>query len=146
VIKSQTTITRLLRQGWTIEKGWSGYALVGPDRERKPVHASAVQAAADTGLIVRTDDRTAACGETWGLPPSLDSIRSNPKVESISDERVPGDGPESGGGNGIWAYLRPGWRCPLSDTHACHEWTVETLARAVAGAATCFCENCQKPA
>lgn len=134
MIKTQSTIARLLRQGWTIEKCWSGYALVGTARERKPVHAGAVQAAASAGLIVRIDDRSSKAGETWGLPASIDSIRRSPKVESVHEEP----------GNGIWAYLKPGWRCTLADSHSCHEDTVEALAQAVRFAEPCRCETCRK--
>jgi hypothetical protein len=77
-------------------------------------------------------------------PPSLDSIRRDRKVNSVLDERAPGDGSEDGGGNGIWAYLQPGWRCTLADSHACHEYTVEALANAVRWAEPCPCEDCQK--
>lgn len=70
MIKSQTTIARLLRRGWTISIGcFGGYRLTGPDGERKLIHAGAVREAENAGLIVRIDDRTSACGEEWGLPP-----------------------------------------------------------------------------
>jgi hypothetical protein len=146
MIKSQTTIERLLRKGWTIEIGcFGGYRLASPDGEkRKPVHAGAVLEAEEAGLIVRVDDRSTTCGETWGLTPSLDAILADSKVETVHDERVPGDRSQEGLGNGIWAYLRTGWRCIASDTHACHEWTVEALAGAVRRAEPCPCPDCLK--
>lgn len=75
---------------------------------------------------------------------TIAAIRRSKKVNSVLDERVPGDGSEDGGGNGIWAYLQPGWRCTLADSHACHEYTVEALAKAVRWAEPCPCEDCQK--
>ena len=76
-------------------------------------------------------------------PPSLDAIRRSPKVETVRDERKPDEiDPEQG--DGIWAYLKPGWRCTLSDGHSCHEYTVEALADAVRWAEPCHCETCSK--
>ena len=65
---------------------------------------------------------------------TIKQIARNKKVESINDE----------GRNGIWAYLKPGWRCPAGDTHQCHEWTVEELAEAVRNAVPCDCEDCTR--
>ena len=75
---------------------------------------------------------------------NLSAIRRNKKVESVRDERRPGDGSQDGGGDGIWAYLKPGWRCTLADSHACHEYTVEDLASAVHGAEPCDCDECRR--
>ena len=75
---------------------------------------------------------------------SIDAIRADPKVETVRDERVPGDGSQEGLGNGIWAYLAPGWRCIASDSHACHEWNTEALGRAVRWAEPCPCPECLK--
>lgn len=61
-------------------------------------------------------------------------LRRSRRVESINDE----------GTNGIWAYLRPGWRCPAADTHSCHEWSWEELERAVRLAVPCRCDECLK--
>lgn len=65
------------------------------------------------------------------------------KVERFVDERRDGDDSENGGGNGIWAYLVPGWKCSISDTHAVHEWTVKDVERCVQNAVPCNC-GCAK--
>jgi hypothetical protein len=72
----------------------------------------------------------------------LAALSRNRKVERISDERRPGE--SYGDGNGVWAYLKPGWRCPASDSHACHEYSVEELAKAVRWAEPCRCEDCKR--
>ena len=75
---------------------------------------------------------------------TLAAIKRSPKVETVHDERVTGDRSQEGLGNGIWAYLAPGWRCVASDTHACHEWSVEALGTAVRRAESCPCPDCLK--
>jgi len=62
------------------------------------------------------------------------------RVIDFRDERRPGEVAEDG--NGLWAYLKPGLRCSLSDTHICHEYTVADLARAVKWAEPCNCNEC----
>jgi hypothetical protein len=72
----------------------------------------------------------------------LDVIRADPKVETVRDERRGEADPETG--EGIWAYLKPGWFCTAADSHACHEYTVENLTKAIKWAEPCHCESCEK--
>lgn len=52
---------------------------------------------------------------------NLKSFDQHPLVESVSDER--------GSGDGVWVYLRPGWHCSETGTHAVHEDSVEAVVR-----------------
>lgn len=68
---------------------------------------------------------------------TISQIARNKKVEQVVDER------NSSEGNGVWAYLKPGWRCIRADSHACHEETVDELANAVRMAVKCECPECK---
>jgi hypothetical protein len=66
------------------------------------------------------------------------------RVIDFRDERRPGEAPEDG--NGLWAYLKPGLKCTLADSHACHEYSVADLAKAVKWAVPCDCDECSRRA
>jgi hypothetical protein len=66
---------------------------------------------------------------------TIRKIEQSKKVERVSDERR--------SGNGVWAYLAPGWHCILAGSHACHEDTIEELAKAVRFAERCKCSDCE---
>lgn len=54
----------------------------------------------------------------------LDTLRSDPRVADVSDERAMGDG--------YWVALRDGW---LTETNGCqtvHEYTIKHLRAAMA--------------
>lgn len=63
---------------------------------------------------------------------TIKSILRDKRVAAVRDE----------GADGLWADLKPGWRCGLSDTHTCHEWSVADLAKSIAVAQVCRCEQC----
>jgi hypothetical protein len=57
-----------------------------------------------------------------------DRILAHPAVESISDEREPGDRTSNCEGDGIWVYLKDGWANfengdGYDALHCVHEWT-----------------------
>jgi hypothetical protein len=53
-------------------------------------------------------------------------------------------GDESGSGDGYWVYLRNGWRCGQSETHAVHEWNMKDLLGAFRSVEPCDCADCVK--
>lgn len=65
---------------------------------------------------------------------SVDRIRAHKLVESVSDER--------GCDQGIWAYLKPGWR--FEDTHIVHEDTITQVLARLKEAEPCACMDCRK--
>lgn len=71
---------------------------------------------------------------------TLQAILKTGRVAAVRDERR---SEHETDGNGIWADLKPGWRCPANDTHACHEWTIDDLYAAVLRAVPCGCGSCR---
>jgi hypothetical protein len=73
---------------------------------------------------------------------AVDRMLATGRVAEFRDERRPGEAFEEG--NGLWAYLKPGWKA--DDTHACHEYSVADLAKAVKWAEPCECSECKRRA
>jgi hypothetical protein len=62
----------------------------------------------------------------------IERIRKDPRVSEVWNE----------GEDGWWVMLKPGHICGNSDTHACHEWDVKTLARTFKTVRPCQCKDC----
>jgi len=74
---------------------------------------------------------------------TVDRIMATGKVLEFRDERVPGDNSENDGGDGIWAYLKPGWFCGIAGSHAVHEYRLKDVETRVKSAYRCDCEDCK---
>lgn len=68
-------------------------------------------------------------------PKAEDAVRRHALVDSVSDERQMGDG--------IWAYLKPGWRREQFDyVHSVHEDTWVQVLKWLRTAYPCDCDDC----
>lgn len=59
----------------------------------------------------------------------------DPRIESVSDERSSGDG--------IWLYLKKGWKSS-QDTHCVHEDTVKECREELENVMECSCIECRR--
>ena len=70
---------------------------------------------------------------------SLDKIRSDPRVDSVSDERSSADG--------IFVYLKPGYQTmndPIGHEHAIHEDSIAEVVKQMKWIMECNCPDCKK--
>jgi hypothetical protein len=79
------------------------------------------------------------------------AVRAHPLVESVSDERMPGENATDNQGDGIWAYLVDGHcsgeSCACVNTgcvHSVHEWSWSNVLRALRDVRKCSCADCNK--
>ena len=64
----------------------------------------------------------------------INKIKADPRVESVDYE----------GEDGWWVYLKNGFICEDSETHAVHEWTLKDLRRSFGSVRVCECQDCKK--
>lgn len=63
----------------------------------------------------------------------LNRIAKDPRVAEVSDEGI----------DGYWIYLKTGFICDESETHAVHEYTVKDLVRSFKSVRVCACQDCK---
>lgn len=70
---------------------------------------------------------------TFETNKTVERLLKHPKVRAarLEDE------------DGYWVDLKPGWMCPASGSHSCHEDTAKAILSAVANAEPCDCEECE---